>query len=108
MISMCENTIYHFIRVTYPWISCPRNWNNTISILQNYIPKLYVENIVWRKPKEGKVKCNCDGASKGNPGRSSYAFCVRNHQRGLLWAEAGRIGFNTNTKAEAIVILKCL
>lgn len=66
-----------------------------------------MKNIVWKRPEEGQVKCNCYGASKGNPGESSYVFCVRNHRGDLLWVEASRVGITTNTKVEAIAILMC-
>lgn len=55
-----------------------------------------------------QIKCKYDGASKGNPGESSYAFYVRDHKGDLMLAEPQKIGVATNSKVEAITILRCL
>lgn len=67
-----------------------------------------MKNVNWNKPSLGYLKCNCDGASKGNPGESSYAFCIRKHNGDLVWVVAERFGVGTNTMAEAKAILVCL
>lgn len=43
-----------------------------------------VTKVIWEFPQQGWVKYNTDGASRGNPGISSYAFCIRNKQGDLL------------------------
>lgn len=48
-----------------------------INVFQHHKPKLFVRNIIWSRTDAGQVKCNCDKASKGNPGESSYVFCVK-------------------------------
>lgn len=73
-----------------------------------YKPRIYVKNIIWRLPNTDQIKCNCDGASKGNQGESFYSFCIRNHHGDLIWAETNRIGTTSNNKAEAMTILMCL
>lgn len=45
-------------------------------------------------PKIGGFKYNCDGTSKGNPGESSYAYCVRDHNGDLIWAEVQKISIS--------------
>nr|ANJ02814.1 reverse transcriptase with zinc-finger domain [Solanum demissum] len=60
------------------------------------------------KPETGRIKINTDGASKGNPGLSSYGFCLRNDRGDLLYAEAGQIGENTNMIVETIVAQKAV
>ncbi|XP_059306289.1 uncharacterized protein LOC132057691 [Lycium ferocissimum] len=48
----------------------------------------YSRLVKWLTPNNRKLKCNTDGASRGNPGRSSYAFCIRNHMGGLIYAQS--------------------
>ncbi|KAH0669630.1 hypothetical protein KY289_024123 [Solanum tuberosum] len=48
----------------------------------------------------GWVKCNTDGTSRGNPGESSYSFCIRNNEGDLLYAEAQNIRQGTSMEAE--------
>ncbi|XP_059295494.1 uncharacterized protein LOC132048826 [Lycium ferocissimum] len=43
-------------------------------------------------------------ASKGNPGPSSAAFCIRNHEGDLIYAKAKRLTNITNLVVEAIAI----
>lgn len=40
-------------------------------------PALLLSKEMWKKPLEGWVKVNFDGASKGNPGPSGAGFIVR-------------------------------
>lgn len=63
----------------------------------------------WGVPNIGWVKCNTDGASKGNPSRISYGFCIRDRQCDLLYAEAKNVGVATNMIiTEATTIWKAL
>ncbi|KAH0698803.1 hypothetical protein KY284_013018 [Solanum tuberosum] len=64
--------------------------------------------VQWSRLEEGWIKCNTDGASKGNPGVSSYGFCIRNENGDLLYAEAKRIGITTNMVAELTGIWQAL
>ncbi|XP_060216759.1 uncharacterized protein LOC132644200 [Lycium barbarum] len=52
-----------------------------------------------------KFKCNTDGASRGNPGLSSAAFCIRDEVGNLIYAGARRIADTTNITAESVAIL---
>ncbi|KAH0693102.1 hypothetical protein KY285_020199 [Solanum tuberosum] len=54
------------------------------------------------------LKCNTDGASKGNPGLSSVAFCIRDHTGDLVVAIGKRIEEVPSLKAEALAIKECL
>lgn len=47
---------------------------------------------------------NTDGASRENPERSSYGFCVRDSHGDLIYAEADYIGESTNMIVEAITV----
>lgn len=46
------------------------------------------------------MKCNTNGEIKGNPGISSYGFCIRNHIGDLVYAQEGQLGIATNIEAE--------
>ncbi|KAK6795234.1 hypothetical protein RDI58_008687 [Solanum bulbocastanum] len=54
----------------------------------------------------GWVKYNTDGASRGNPGVSSYAFCLRDDRGDIIYAEGATIESTTSTVAEAKAILE--
>ncbi len=49
-----------------------------------------------------------DGASRGNPGPSSYGFCVKDGQNQLLYEEGKFIGIATNNFAEYSAVLEAL
>ncbi|XP_060182163.1 uncharacterized protein LOC132611812 [Lycium barbarum] len=58
----------------------------------------------------GWIKVNTDGASRGNPGRSAWAFCVRNEMGIVVQARAKEMNdpMSTNTEVEALAILQAL
>lgn len=56
----------------------------------------------------GHQKCNTDGISKGNPGHSSYGFCIRDHSGNPYYAQAGTLGHMTNIQAESREILEAV
>uniref|UniRef100_A0A0V0HK02 Putative ovule protein n=1 Tax=Solanum chacoense TaxID=4108 RepID=A0A0V0HK02_SOLCH len=78
------------VRGVYRWIRpVKQNWPHLVEKLQNYKPKMYHHSVVWQRPRRDRVKCNTDGASKGNLGDSSFGFCIRNlimqRQNELEW-----------------------
>ncbi|KAH0712259.1 hypothetical protein KY289_008218 [Solanum tuberosum] len=62
----------------------------------------------WIPPPVGWLKCNTDSASRGNPGPSSVAFCVRNHDGNLVGAKGLQIADTSNLVAEAKAICEGL
>uniref|UniRef100_A0A0V0H2R5 Putative ovule protein n=1 Tax=Solanum chacoense TaxID=4108 RepID=A0A0V0H2R5_SOLCH len=54
------------------------------------------------------VKYNTDGASRGNPGASAYAFCLRDAKGNVLYPEGKKIEDTTNTEAKAKAILEAV
>ncbi|KAF3628472.1 putative zeatin O-glucosyltransferase-like [Capsicum annuum] len=44
--------------------------------------------------------------SRGNPGLSSYAFCLRDEHGDIIYAEAAKLHETTNTITEALAVLK--
>lgn len=60
--------------------------------------------VKWVPPQQGWIKCNTNGASKENPGPSSYGFCLRDTRGDLIYAEAVECGVMSNMEAEVIAI----
>lgn len=99
--------IKRYIQTIYPWLrGITENWPDIISALTRYRPKIHYCIIKWAFPSKGRLKCNTNGASKGNPGPSSYGFCIRNYRGDLIYAQAAQIGLATNMEAEAKAILE--
>lgn len=51
---------------------------------------------------------NTDGASRGNPGRASYGFVIKDASGSILHKEGQAIGFATNNIAEYTAVLSAL
>ncbi|XP_060186235.1 uncharacterized protein LOC132615631 [Lycium barbarum] len=77
---------------------------------KRYSPKRRVTPVIWRTPDIGWIKVNTDGTSRGSPGRSSWAFCVRDERGDVIQAQSREIEDlqSTNTEAEALAILQAL
>ena len=58
-------------------------------------------------PAAPLYSCYTDGASRGNPGPSSWAFIVVQHET-LIHEESGFIGYSTNNRAEYMAVIHCL
>lgn len=67
--------------------------------MDDYTPVIRCKVVKWIKPMVG-YKCNSDGASKGNPGPSSGAYCIRDVEGNFVYAEVKRMEDNNNLKAE--------
>ncbi len=67
-----------------------------------------MEDFCCLKLEDKEVFAFTDGASKGNPGESSYAFCICNRQGKIIFEEAGYLGFSTNNVAEYWGLIKLL
>ncbi|KAH0715007.1 hypothetical protein KY284_007912 [Solanum tuberosum] len=65
-------------------------------------------HVKWEMPCEGVIKCNTDGACRGNPGTGTYGFCLRNTVGDLIYAEAEKIGVTTNVEAEMRAIVEAV
>ncbi|WMV51941.1 hypothetical protein MTR67_045326 [Solanum verrucosum] len=86
----------------------PTKWLQSFDRIQQQKKQLFFKIVKWKLPGAGMLKCNTDGAYRGNPGISSYAFCIRNDQGDLIYAEADTIGVATNLIAETTAIWKAL
>ncbi|KAH0722705.1 hypothetical protein KY290_005357 [Solanum tuberosum] len=109
MYTQCQSTVHMLIRVTYLWLrNIPYHWSGMLDLLRQYKPVLHYHIVKWLTPEERWIKCNTDGASKGNPGENSYGFCIRRSQGDLVYAEAQKIGNTTNIEEEITAIWKAL
>ncbi|KAK4732718.1 hypothetical protein R3W88_025706 [Solanum pinnatisectum] len=66
---------------------CSTKWSYMLIEWTRYRPKLKIKRVLWIFPSNGWVKYNTDRASRGNLGRSSYAFCLRNNKGDVEYAE---------------------
>lgn len=105
ILQQTQDVVYKLVKVKYPWIEAPKEWEGIISVLQGYKPKIYYLAMKWDLPEQGWIKCNTDGASRGNPGESSYDFCIRDSYGDLISAEAQQIRIKTSMEAETTAIL---
>ncbi|XP_026416755.1 uncharacterized protein LOC113312215 [Papaver somniferum] len=64
-----------------------------------------IQEIYFHLPVNSHILLCCDGASKGNPGNSGYAFVGRNSEGVCLVAMTGGLGVATNYYAEVMDLL---
>nr|XP_016494947.1 PREDICTED: ribonuclease H-like [Nicotiana tabacum] len=76
--------------------------------MENQTLKLKVTKALWELPDHGWVKINTDGASMGNPGRSSIGFVLRGEEGDIRYERGKEIQETTNTEAEAAAILEAM
>ncbi|XP_075082707.1 uncharacterized protein LOC142166891 [Nicotiana tabacum] len=86
----------------------PHRWTDVLHMMENYTPKLKIVKVLWEFPMIGWIKINTDGASTGNPGRSSIGFCIKDELGDVIYACGKTIQETTNTVAEALAILEAL
>ncbi|XP_016465612.2 uncharacterized protein LOC107788446 [Nicotiana tabacum] len=86
----------------------PHKWKDLLSMMENFTPKLKVTKVMWEFPSAGWLKVNTDGASRGNPGRSSISFCIRNENGDIVKSVGKEIEETTNTVAEAKAMVEAL
>ncbi|KAH0664942.1 hypothetical protein KY285_026148 [Solanum tuberosum] len=98
--------IFMLIQLRKPRMRCPPLWPEMLKELDAYRTKMKVTKVIWKFPPASWVKYNTDGASRGNPGLSSYAFCLRDDKGDIMYAEGKMIETATNTVAKAKAILE--
>lgn len=84
------------------------NWPDLHEKLLHHVPKLKYTKVLLHLPHVGWIKCNIDGACKGDNRGASYAFCIRDVIGNLIYAQADSIVDAINSIAEAQVILEAL
>lgn len=60
--------------------------------------------VLWNSPCVGSLKCNSDGAFKGNSRPSSGAFCMRNGEGNFVYSEVRRLFDGSNLVAEVVAL----
>lgn len=101
--------LMYLTKMRYPWLeNISFLWPDLVEYLEGYKPIVIAKTVQQKAPFENWYKCNTDGASRGNPGPSSYGLCVRNWHGDLVFAECKEIGDTTNIVDEARAILKGL
>ncbi|XP_060170793.1 uncharacterized protein LOC132601744 [Lycium barbarum] len=109
VIHEINRNLYYLTKSRYPWLkNIPFLWPELVVFLEGYKPILISKIVYWRLPYERWYKCNTDGASKGNPGPSSYGFCVRDWHEDLIYAECNELRLNSNVVAEARAMMEGL
>ncbi|XP_070022541.1 uncharacterized protein [Nicotiana sylvestris] len=86
----------------------PHKWQDLLAMMENFTPKLKVTKVMWEFPSAGWLKVNTDGASRGNPGRSSIGFCIRNENGDIVKSVGKEIEETTNTVAETKALVEAL
>nr|XP_009798917.1 PREDICTED: uncharacterized protein LOC104245059 [Nicotiana sylvestris] len=109
VIYQVSSSLQALVRVRKLGLSnIPHKWHDLLNMLENYTPRLSYEKVIWEMPREGWVKVNTDGASRGNPGRSSIGVCIRNEVGDVTYALGREIDETINTEAESVAILEAL
>ncbi|KAH0711960.1 hypothetical protein KY289_007919 [Solanum tuberosum] len=99
------NNLILLAKQLYPWMyHLPNNWPELVRYLIGYTPRIGCKVVYWKLPRHNTFKCNTDDSSKGNPGPSSSAFCIRDDQGNLVYAEGNMIGLSNNLIAEVVAI----
>jgi ribonuclease HI len=55
---------------------------------------------LWQPPLTNWIKCNIDGAAKGNPGIASCGGIIRDHDASLFFCFAEPLGIASSFHAE--------
>ncbi|KAK2417490.1 hypothetical protein QL285_039786 [Trifolium repens] len=67
-----------------------------------------IKEILWQPPLINWVKCNIDGASKGNPGLAGCGGVFRNHDADLLYCFAEPLGIASSFQAELCATMSAI
>nr|XP_016467082.1 PREDICTED: uncharacterized protein LOC107789726 [Nicotiana tabacum] len=106
---LISSTLQSLIKVRKPGISqVSHRWPDMLKMMEQFTPNLRYTKVNWDFPEQGWVKVNTDGASRGNPGRSSIGFVLRNEEGDVLYACGKEIQEGTNSIAEAKAISEAL
>ncbi|KAK4719880.1 hypothetical protein R3W88_018218 [Solanum pinnatisectum] len=96
VIHNVTRNMFMLTKVRRPSMQSRGSWTEILKAMEDYRPRV----------KGGLNIYNTDGASKENPGVSSYAFCLRNERGDIMYVEGACMENTTNTVAEAKAILE--
>lgn len=74
----------------------PHKWPDLLQMLEHYTTSLKVIKVIWDLPTPRWMKVNTDGASRGNPGRSSIGYVLRDEEGDVTYARGKEIQDTTN------------
>ncbi|KAH0725256.1 hypothetical protein KY284_001121 [Solanum tuberosum] len=100
------NRNLHYLAITrYPWLwNIPDSLPLIVKFFEAYTPLIECKVVKWKLPNEGVYKCISDGASKGNPGPSASAFCIRNDAGEFIFAEAKSLESATSLEVVPVAL----
>ncbi|KAF3678689.1 hypothetical protein FXO38_03114 [Capsicum annuum] len=94
-----------FAKTKYPWlIYLPNTWSEILLFLHQYKPTIHAQVVKWTAPTEGVYKCNTDGSFIGETGSTSCAFCIRNWEGDLVYAESSKLQESNSLLAEVMAV----
>ncbi|XP_070005263.1 uncharacterized protein [Nicotiana sylvestris] len=108
VIYQVSTTLQALVQERKPGLQVPHKWQDLITMLEHYTPSLKFEKVIWEFPLEGWIKVNTDGSSRGNPGRSTIGYCLRDESGDVRYALGRVIAEGSNNKAEAVAIVEAL
>ncbi|XP_060200379.1 uncharacterized protein LOC132628633 [Lycium barbarum] len=97
-------TTHQMCRVRNPRMQVPKSVPQIMQMIETYKPHIVSKIVRWNLPMPGWFKCNSEGASRGNLGPSSVAFCIRDSEGDLMHAAARIISDGSNLVAEAMAL----
>ncbi|WMV49196.1 hypothetical protein MTR67_042581, partial [Solanum verrucosum] len=106
VIHNVTRNMFMLAKVRRPSMKSGGCWAEILKAMEDYRPRVKVIQVKWEYPQTGWIKYNTNGASKGNPGVSSYAFCLRNERGDIMYVEGACMEHTTNTVAEAKAIVE--
>ncbi|KAH0680863.1 hypothetical protein KY284_021948 [Solanum tuberosum] len=83
-------TIHKFIRSHFHYDHIPNTWPYMVALLERFRPVVHSKIVKWIPPPIGWLKCNIDGASRGNPVAEAKAiseglqYCLENHYSNII------------------------
>ncbi|XP_070021920.1 uncharacterized protein [Nicotiana sylvestris] len=102
VIYQVSSSLQALVKVRKPGMEMvPHKRQDLLVMMENFTPKLKVTKVMWELPSARWLKVNTDGASRGNPGKSSIGFCIRNENGDIVKSVGKQIKETTNTVAEA-------
>ncbi|XP_070015854.1 uncharacterized protein [Nicotiana sylvestris] len=108
VIYQVSSTVQALVQLKKPGLRVPQKWLDLLTMMEQYTPRLKYDKVLWEFPSRGWIKVNTDGACRGNPGRSSIGFCIRDEVGDLIYAEGREISEGTNNESKAVAIVEAL
>ncbi|XP_070002801.1 uncharacterized protein [Nicotiana sylvestris] len=108
VIYQVSSTMQALVQLKKPGLHVPHKWLDLLTMMEQYTPRLKYDKVLWEFPSRGWIKGNTDGACRGNPGRSSIGFCIKDEVGDLIYAEGREISEGTNNVSKAVAIAEAL